>query len=95
MNILQAVVRTMRQPDGTYRLPDDTRLVHRTCFASAQDWWTVCCIANGQEYWLSHAGRWAIPLTWASHDWGPDLGFATPEDACLAWLTWLDGVEEG
>ena len=96
MNILQAVVRTLRQPDGTYELPDKCCLVQKTCFATLQSWWTVCCFPGGIEYWLNRALVWeAQPACPLGTDWGPDFGFATPEEAYYAWLQWLDGVEEG
>lgn len=95
MNILQAVVRTLRQPDGTYSLPDGNRIVHRPCIASGDQWWTVCCIADGIEYWLTHALTWECLQTWPNYLWGPDFGFTTPEEAYFAWLNWVDRLEEG
>ncbi len=96
MNILQAVVRTLRQPDGIYRLPDGGQLAQHVCRATVKPWWTVCCRSDGTLYWLNRALVWESPYTWSpDHDWGPDFGFTTPEDAYFAWLQWLDGVEEG
>lgn len=96
MNILQAVVRTLRQPDGIYRLPDGNRLALYVCRATKKGWWTVVCRPDGVEHWLSRALVWESPYTWSpDRDWGPDFGFATPEEAYFAWLNWVDQLEEG
>jgi hypothetical protein len=127
MNILQAVVRTLRQPDGSYQLPLGNRIVQRTrpapsrtfphlddispiycrtcgrtlphfpapAPAPALHYWTVCCTANGIEYWLTRSLTWGCPQTWPNDLWDSDFGFATPEEAYFAWLQWTDGREEG
>jgi len=94
--LLQIIVKTMSQPDGSYRLPDDTRIVQRACPASARNWWTVCSTANALEHWLRRDGNWDRALDWdLGLNWSYGFGFATPEEAYLAWLNWFDGVEEG
>lgn len=95
MNILQAVVRTMRQPDGSYRLPDGIRIEHAIS-PRQQPVWLVTFDRAGIDYWLSRELFWTSALGWDMHqDWAVDHGFATPEEAYFAWLQWTDGREEG
>jgi hypothetical protein len=95
MNILQAVVRTLRQPDGTYPLPDGNRIVPAVS-PGGLPVWQVTFERNGIAWWLSNSLIWVCSLTWnPNKDWSRDHSFATPEEAYFAWLQWADGREEG
>ena len=95
MNILQAVVRTLRQPDGSYRLPDGYLIVPALSPRGSRVW-QVIFYRNGIPWWLSSSLIWVCSLTWNSNkDWSRDHSFATPEEAYMTWLNWVDDLEEG
>ena len=95
MNILQAVVRTLRQPDGIYRLPDGNR-IEPAISPRNQPVWLVTFNHGDGDWWLSRDLTWTSARGWDMHkDWSRDHGFATPEEAYFAWLNWVDGLEEG
>ena len=94
-NLRQAVVNTLSEPDGSYRLPDGNRIVPAVS-PGGRPVWLVTFYRDGIAWWLSKDLIWVCSLTWnTNEDWAIDHGYATPTDACLAWLKWLDFVEEG
>ena len=93
--LLPTILKTMSQPGGYYQLPNGNR-IERAVSPDGLPVWLVTFERIGIAWWLSHDLIWVCSLSWNSNeDWSRDHGYATPEEAYLTWLNWVDGLEEG